>query len=251
MQTAPASASTAPQVRLSARLFGFLLVALAQVVAAAGLPVNGITTFALPVVAAVLVLTGWLRLTPQAWGAAVAVAVVGIGAQTVFAPPRIAEGFNVFLPGGALERELPADVYRALADAFDKQYPPDMRCDASRPGCWRHEGVPDRAYAFAADGVFGKVAMSRAVTSFDLSDPVWHRLGFINDSRYNWYPLSDVQRAHRDGRFWKGYDRWQFTMPWFVTIRVPAAYVGGRLCWRGDILWEGVDGHFIPAPGDG
>lgn len=251
MQTAPASASTAPQVRQNARQTGLKLVALALVVAAAGLPVNGITTFAPLVVAAVLVLTGCLRVTPQAWGAALAVAVVGIGAQMVFAPPRIDEGFNVFLPGGALERELPADVYRALAEAFDKQYPPDRRCDAAVFGCWRHEGKPDRAYAFAADGIFGKPAMSRAVTSFDLSDPVWHRLGFINDSRYNWYPLSDVQRARRDGRFWKGYDRWQLTMPWFVTIRLPAAYVGGQLCWRGDILWEGAGEHFTPATGGG
>lgn len=251
MQTAHATASTAPQTRQNTRQTGLKLVALALVVMATGLPINGVAIFALLVAAAVVVLTGWLRMTPQAWGAAVAVAVVGIGAQTVFAPPGIDEGFNVFLPGGALQRELPADVYRALAEAFDKQYPPEKRCDAAVFGCWRHEGKPDRAYAFAADGIVNKSDMSRVVTSFDLSDPIWHRLGFINDSRYNWYPVSDVQRAHRDGRFWKGYDRWQLTMPWFVTIRLPTAYVGGQLCWRGDILWEGADGHFTPAAGGG
>ncbi len=251
MQTAPASAASEPPDRQKARATGLKLVALGLAVAAAGLPVNDIAIYALLVVAAVVVLTGIVRLTPQAWGAAVAVAVVGIGAQAVFAPSRIDEGFNVFLPGGALQRQLPADVYRYLSAEFDKQYPPGKRCDASLPGCWRHEGEPDRAYAFAADGILDKSDMSRAVSSFDLSDPVWHRLGFINELRFNWYPLSDVQRAHRDGRFWKGTDRWQLTMPWFVTIRLPAAYVGGQLCWRGDILWEGAGEQFAPLHGDG
>lgn len=230
MQPASASAATEPQGRQKARQTGLKLVALGLAVAAAGLPVNGIAVYALLVVAAVVVLTGIVRVTPQAWGAAVAIVVVGIGAQLVFAPPRIDEGFNVFLPGGALQRDLPADVYRYMSEQFDKQYPPDKRCDAAIPGCWRNTGAPDRAYAFAADGIFDKSDMSRAVTSFDLSYPVWHRLGFINDSRYNWYPVSDVQRARRDGRFWKGTGRWQLTMPWFVTIQLPAAYVGGQLC---------------------
>ena len=35
--------------------------------------------------------------------------------QVLLAPPRIDEGHNVFLPGPALERGLPADVYRHLA----------------------------------------------------------------------------------------------------------------------------------------
>lgn len=247
MQTASATAATEPKSRQT----GLKLVALALAVAAAGLPVNGIAIYALLVAAAVVVLTGIVRVTPQAWGAAVAIVVVGIGAQAVFAPPRIDEGFNVFLPGAALQRDLPPDVYRYMSEQFDKRYPADKRCDAATPGCWRNTGAPDHAYAFAADGIFHKSDMSRAVTSFDLSDPVWHRLGFINDSRYNWYPLSDVQRAHRDGRFWKGYDRWQLTMPWFVTIRLPAAYAGGQLCWRGDVLWEGVGERFAPLHGEG
>ncbi|MBS0248047.1 MAG: hypothetical protein JSR61_15640 [Proteobacteria bacterium] len=251
MQSAPANASSEPQVRQKVRQTGLKLVVLALVVASAGPPIIDIAIYALLVVAAVAVFTGTVRATPQAWGAALAIAIVGIGAQAVFAPPRIAEGFNVFLPGGTLQRELPADVYRALADAFDKQYPPDKRCDAAIPGCWRHEGPPDRAFAFAADGIFHRSDMSRTVTSFDLSDPVWQRFGFINDMWLNWYPVSDVQRARRDGRFWKGYDRWRLTMPWFVTIRLPAAYAGGQLCWRGEILWEGADNHFAPASGDG
>jgi hypothetical protein len=247
MQDADASAQTGPQAPQT----GLKLVAFSLAVAVVGLPINAIAVYALLVLAAVAIFSGVVRVTPQAWGAAGAIAVVAIGAQIAFAPPRIDEGFNVFLPGGALERELPADVYRALSVEFDKQYPPDKRCDARTTGCWRGVGLPDRAYAFSADGIFRKSDLSRAVTRFDVADPVWHRLGFINEMRFNWYPVSDVQRARRDGRIWKGADRWQLTMPWFTMIRLPAAYVGGQLCWRGDILWEGAGERFTPISGGG
>ena len=240
MQDASASADSGP----AALQTGLKILALGLAVAVVGLPVNSIAIFALLVLAAVVIVSGVVRLKPQAWGAAAAIVVVGIGAQAVFAPPRIDEGFNAFLPGGALERELPPDVYRHLLSEFDRQYPPDKRCDATVSGCWRHGDAPDRAFAFSADGIFHPSDLSRAVTSLDAADPVWHRLGFINEMRFNWYPLSDVQRARRDGRFWKGYDRWQLTMPWFAMIRLPAAYVGGQLCWTGDVLWEGEGGRF-------
>ncbi|MCW5692749.1 MAG: hypothetical protein KIT48_10310 [Pseudolabrys sp.] len=220
---------------------------LALAVALVGLPIGNVAAYGLLVLAAVAIAAGTVRRAARAWVLAVVVAAAGMIAQFVLAPPRIDEGFNVFLPGGALQRELPSDVYRYLSAEFDKQYPPGKRCDAAVVGCWRHEGMPDRAFAFAADGILHPSDMSRSVTSFTLSDPVWHRLGFINESRYNWYPVSDIQRARRDGRFWKGAERWHLTMPWFTMIRVPPAYVGGQLCWRGDILWEGAEQHFAPV----
>ena len=242
MKDASASTDSGP----AALQIGLKILALGLAVAVAGLPVNSIGIFALLGLAAVVIVSGVVRLKAQAWGAAFAIVVVGIGAQAVFAPPRIDEGFNVFMPGGALERELPPDVYRFLSAQFDKQYPPDKHCDATANGCWRHGDPPDRAFAFSPDGIFQPSDLSRAVTSFDFADPVWHRLGVINEMRFNWYPLSDVQRARRDGRFWKGYDRWHFTMPWFTMIRLPAAYAGGQVCWTGDILWESEGGRFAP-----
>ena len=59
-----------------------------------------------------------------------------------------------------------------------------------------------------------------------------------------------MQRASRDRRFWMGLHRWHLTMPWFEAIRIPAAYVGGQLCWRGDVMWEGADEHFALWRGD-
>ncbi len=89
------------------------------------------------------------------------------------------------------------------------------------------------------------------MTELDFSDPVWLRLGFINEAHYNWYPGSDVQRAQRDRRFWMGWRRWHLTMPWYEMIRLPAAYVGGELCWRGELMWEGAGEHFSLWPGEG
>lgn len=223
---------------------GVKLAVLVLAVAAAGLPINDIAIYAALVLAAVAIFTGIAHLDPKRWATAVAIVVVAIGAQMALAPPRIDEGLNVFLPGGPMERDLPADVYRFMSAEFDRQYPAEKRCDPKAAGCWRSAGAPDRAYAFAADGIFHKSDLSRSVLRLDFSDPIWHRLGVINEMRFNWYPVSDVQRARRDGRAWKGYDRWHLTMPWFTMIRLPAAYVGGQLCWSGDILWEGAGERF-------
>jgi hypothetical protein len=88
------------------------------------------------------------------------------------------------------------------------------------------------------------------VTALDFADPVWLHLGFANDLRYNWTGETDVRRVQRDRRFWMGWDRWHFTMPWYEVVSLPAAYVGSELCWRGEVLWEGEGQHFLPLVGD-
>ncbi len=229
------------------------LAALVLGVAAVGLPVNNLADYALLTVLSVVIFSGEVSAQGRAWLAAVAIVAVAVAGQWGLAPPRIDEGHNVFLPGGssgALERGLPEQVYRHLADEFDAQYPPARRCGPSVPGCWHNGSFPDRVFAFSADGIFRKSAMSRSVTEIDFSDPVWLRLGFINEARYNWYPGSDIQRTQRDRRFWMGLHRWHLTMPWFEMIRLPAGVVGGELCWRGEVMWEGEGGHFALLPGD-
>ncbi len=230
------------------------LAVLLLAVAAVGLPINSLGGYALLTVLAVVTFSGEVRLDGRAWLAALAIVAVAIAGQIMLAPPRIDEGHNVFLPGGpnrALEKGLPAEVYRHMAVEFDKQYPPAKRCAPSVPGCWLGGGFPDRTFAFSADGIFHKSDLSRSVTEIDFSDPVWLRLGFINEAKYNWYPISDVQRSQRNRQFWMGLDRWRLTMPWFEMIRLPAAMVGGELCWRGELMWEGAGEHFSLWPGQG
>jgi hypothetical protein len=229
--------------------FGALILALAV----AGLPVNGIAVYALLLVYVLVVFTGEISARPRAWLAAFVVASVVVAGQFWLAPPRLDEGHNVFLPGGsteALKRGLPAEVYERLSTEFDQRYPPERHCKPDEAGCWLSSGFPDRTFAFSADGIFHKSDMSRSVTGLSFSNPVWLRLGFINELRYNWYPVSDLQRSVRDNRLWMGLDRWRLTTPWFEMIRLPAAFVGSEFCWQGDLMWEEADGHFSFSQGD-
>ena len=227
------------------------LAALLLALIAVGLPVNAPGSYALLLIAAVVLFSGEVSARGRAWAAAVATVAVAVAVQFLLAPPRIEEGHNVFLPDApVLQRGLPADVYREIAHEFDALYPPAVRCKPGSTGCWQDEGRPDRLYAFSADGIWHKSAASRAVTSLDFSDPVWLRLGFTNQLKYNWYSAApDVHRADRDRRFWMGLRRWHLAMPWFEMVRLPAAYAGGELCWRGEVLWEGADERFTRWPG--
>ena len=228
------------------------LAALLLALAAVGLPVNDVGSYALLLVATVVIFSGAVRASAGAWAAAVAIVAVAVAGQFLLAPPRIEEGHNVFLPSPALERGLPAEVYRHMANEFDAVYPPAVRCRPGSVGCWQDGGLPDSAFAFSADGIIHKTPLSRSVTAFDFSDPVWLRLGFTNETRYNWYTAApDVHRADRDRRFWMGLQRWHLTMPWYEMLRLPAAYVGGELCWRGEAMWEGAGEHFSLWPGEG
>ncbi|HEY5166956.1 MAG TPA: hypothetical protein VII80_04025, partial [Pseudolabrys sp.] len=228
------------------------LAALLLALAAVGLPVNDVGSYALLLVASLVIFSGEVRASAGAWAAAVAIVALAVAGQFLLAPPRIEEGHNVFLPSPALERGLPVEVYRHMANEFDAVYPPAVRCRPGSVGCWQDGGLPDSAFAFSADGIFHQTPLSRSVTELDFSDPVWLRLGFTNELRYNWYTAApDVHRADRDRRFWMGWRRWHLAMPWYEMIRLPAAFVGGELCWRGELMWESAGDHFARWPGDG
>ncbi len=206
------------------------LAALALAVVAIGLPVNHLSGYALLLIAAVLIFSGRLSLRPGRWLAAAAAVAVAALLPLIIAPAPIAQGSNVFLPnkrGNVFERQMPPEVYRIMKAEFEALYPPSVRCKPNSMGCWQDQGQPDRLYAFSADGVFGNPAYSRSVTGIDFSDPLWLRLGFVNDARYNWYTAApDLHRADRNRQFWMGLWRWRTTMPWFVMHQFPADYAG-------------------------
>ncbi len=254
------------------------LAALILVVAALGLPVNDPFGYALLVVATVLVVAGTVSARVAPWLAALAAVALCVLGQVLFAAPRIAEGHNVFLVddaevsahsresgnpgaaardpgsplargrtdrGSALAAGLPRAAFRLMAAEFDATYPPARRCARTQVGCWRGQSFPEQTFAFSADGIFDRAAYSRRVTGIDFSDPVWLRLGFINELGYNWNSqVSDVIRARRDRRSLAFLHQWTLAMPWFVLYRFPADFVGSALCWRGEVLWEGADGNF-------
>ena len=226
------------------------LAALVLLIAALGLPVNDLFRYALLVVATVAVVAGTVAARLAPWlGAITAVALCVLG-HILFPAPRIEEGHNVFLvdrADSALEAGLPRAAFRSMAAEFDATYPPARRCAPAQDGCWRAQGFPPHAFAFSADGIFDHPAYSRRVTGIDFSDPVWLRLGFINELAYNWNSqVSDLARASRDRRSLAFLRQWTLTMPWFVMYRFPADFVGSALCWRGEVLWEGAEEMFTP-----
>jgi hypothetical protein len=232
------------------RSFWARTAALLLIAGAFGLPINNVGTYGVLLVATVLIFCGRMAPVPRRWAIALACVIVAAVLPRVLAPPPISEGENLFLPGkpgNALERGLPADVYRFLQMQFDAVYPESVRCK-DEGACWSNMGFPDRLFAFSADGVFGSGGASRRVSKIDFSDPVWLRLGFVNDVVYNWgTDAPDVHRGDRDRRFWMGWGRWHIAMPFFLMYRFPAEYAGSQLCWRGDVLWPSGEGRYEPV----
>jgi hypothetical protein len=243
----PSGSRTAPGAKHQAWL---KFAALVLVVAGLGIPVNDLFRYGLLVIATVIVVAGAISCRRTRWIGAVAAAMLCALAQVWLAAPRIEEGHNAFLidgAGGALEASLPPAAFRFMAAEFDAKYPSARRCDPKQEGCWRGQAFPRQAFGFSADGIYDRKTMSRRVSGIDFSDPVWLRLGFINEHGYNWNSeVSDVTRASRERRSLALIHRWQLEMPWFVMYRFPAAFVGSALCWRGEVLWEGADERFEP-----
>src|SRR6266436_822648 len=247
--------------RRAAHQLWLKLAALVLVVAALGLPINDLFRYALLVIATVVVVTGTVGTRVAPWLAALAALALCMLGQLLFPAPRIEEGHNVFLlddtrenlsahsrgrtDGEGFASGLPREVFRHMAAEFDATYPRERRCAPNEDGCWRGQAFPAKSFAFSADGIFQHPAYSRGVTGIDFSDPVWLRLGFINELSYNWNSqVSELARAHRDRRSLAFLHQWTLAMPWFVMYRFPADFIGSQLCWRGEVLWEGDDEHF-------
>jgi hypothetical protein len=224
------------------------LAAIGLAVAAVGLPINNLYAYALLAVATLAAFTGLITTSAKRWLAATALALAVLGLHLLAPSPRIEEGHNAFLvdkPGGALEAGLPREAFRIMAAQFDAAYPPAKRCRQGEIACWGFAGLKDRTFAFAADGVFDRPAYSRRVTAIDFDNPIWLRLGFVNDQSVNFLGREgELERLHRDRRSLAIFGRWRLLLPWFVMVRFPAEFAGGKLCWRGEVLWEGANERF-------
>ena len=229
-----------------------LLVAV-PLLAVIGLPINDLFYFLLLLIFVVVLAVSHVTSRRRLWIAATIIALIAIAGKSTIGPPKIEEGHNIFLPGGAdnaLAERLPSDIYRAMAAEFDRAYPPGVRCQPGASWCWQNSERPKQAYAFSFDGVYDKPAYSRRVTGIDFSDAEWQRLGFVNELAHNWYTKSerDVRRGrHRHGLQGR-LNPWDITMPHFVMFSFPAAFAGSQLCWRGTVLWEGPGESFAALP---
>jgi hypothetical protein len=224
------------------------LVVIGLAVVAIGLPINSLYGYALLAATALIVFTGLVATSPARWLLAIGLALTVLAAHVFLPPPRIDEGHNAFLigePGGALEHGLPRDAFRVMAEQFNAAYPPGKRCRQGEYGCWGAGGLKDQTFAFAADGAFDRPAYSRRVTGVDFDNPIWLRLGFVNDLSLNFIGREgELERLRRDRRSLAIFGRWRLMNPYFVMYRFPADFTGGSLCWRGEVLWEGANEQF-------
>ena len=237
--TAQPSASSSVLLRLAVMVLAVTTV---------GLPVNTLTAYGLLAAAALIVFTGQVAVEAGRWTTAIMLTFAVLALHVLAPSPRIEEGHNAFLidkGGGALETGLPREAFRIMAAQFDAAYPPATRCREGSIDCWGTLGLKDRTYAFAADGALDHPAYSRRVTTIDFDNPVWLRLGFVNDQSLNFVGRpGELERASRDRRSLAIFGRWRVLLPWFVMVRFPAEFTGSRLCWRGEVLWEGANEQF-------
>lgn len=227
-------------------LLKLAVIALAAI--AVGLPVNNLYAYGLLAAAALILFTGSVTTNVTRWLAALALVLLVLAQHIVLPAPRIEEGHNAFLidkPGGALETGLPPAAFRIMVEQFDAAYPPERRCRQGEYGCWGAGGLRHETFAFAADGALDRPVFSRRVTGIDFDNPIWLRLGFVNDLSLNIVGREgELERMRRDRRSLAIFNRWRVLLPYFVMVRFPADFTGGRLCWRGELLWEGANEQF-------
>ncbi|TKW78768.1 MAG: hypothetical protein DI543_08705, partial [Bradyrhizobium icense] len=203
------------------------LAAILLALAAAGIPVNEPARLVVFFLAAIWLGTGRLQLGVRNWIAALAVLVLAMIGSRVIPVPQIQEGHNLFLrvaDGEVLERELPVPVYARMRALFDLQYPQGSRC-SDRLGCWAKPTVmPDRAFAFSADGAWSAPKWSRVVSGISFDGLRSLRLGDINRIKYNYWRIEpqDIDRTQA---------------PYFVAWEIPDRLAGSSLCWRGETMW--------------
>lgn len=222
------------------------LAALGFVLAGLGLPLNDLFRYALLLLAAVAIFGGGISRQPVRWLGAAAIVALTLAVQHFWPAPRLDEGHNVIMTEGSNGTPgvgLPADAFRQMAAEFDLQYPAERRCNPTEFGCWRASPLPARPYAFSADSIYSGTESSRRVTGIDFADPVWQRLGFLNEQQYNWTGTSDIRRGKR-APWWMVLHPWPVATPYFVMLRMPADFISSRLCWRGVVLWEDAGERF-------
>ncbi len=224
--------------------FAFKIFLALLVAACLGLPVNTPWHFILLLAALVaIVALPAASLAPRKVAFIFAVLAAAVLLNHALPRASIEEGHNVFLPEGGrssvLPEQLPPFVYTRMKQEFDRAYPPEKRCDANAPGCWRStwNGMkPVQApYAQSLDDVFRKAKYSRVVDGIDFSNLEELRGGFVNDIYYHWWD-GDIKRS---------------TMPYFVMYEMNDRLADSQLCWQGMVLWEQEGGRFDQLLHDG
>ena len=157
------------------------------------------TTRAADLAVVLIVVCGDVRTHPRAWMQALGLVIFVVIAQRFCRRRESRRGTMFFCRARRSRKRLPADVYRQMTCR--------VRCAISARATLRPEAtglLAERWFPGSAFCIFGRqhLAQSRThrarSTALDFDDPVWLRLGFVNDLRYNW--TSGQRREARDTR---------------------------------------------------
>ena len=221
------------------------LAVLSLVFVTLGLPVADFWRFLLLTLAVMVICFGQVRIQPARWALAIIVVLVAVTLDWFAPGPRIEEGHNVYLPGGAgaesFERELPGDVHAAMLEIFNRAYRDGRSSIGSVDWLtnpkFKKPGVLTRAFARSADGFWQRPKYSRIVESIQFSSQNQARLDIINLKAFNFYDRSR-RRTYVPPNFDNSSPITRLAMPFFVMFEVGPSLIGGETCWRGNVLWE-------------
>lgn len=201
-----------------------------------GLPVNSLFCIAALALFTFVVAAGELRpVTPHRRRLA---ALVVICLAVKYAPPAnlIEEGYNLFVPNQAnMDRIytplMPAHVLAAFLADYSRENG-TVTCDrqarfpwGSPAPCMDQLILDGRLFARSADDLFRTEPFSRRLGEVEVGAGKPFAADIFFDPRWAWHIF--VENPNRT------------PVSFYSSYRIPSAWVGGTLCWKGSIYWEG------------
>ena len=198
-----------------------------------GLPINKLPFYILFIFALIIITQNKPKSSTKNWLIAIAlVLLINIVNSFILPTLKIEEGFNYFVynkRGEVLEKNLPPPIFHFMKKALRDEYPKQGPCE-DKDYCWgdaiKYKG-PKEVFAFSGDAIWQKPKYSRIVDNIYFNNQQELRIDVINSDEANWLDLwpkrSIIARTQ---------------IPYFVMYEFPKEAIGGKLCWRGDILWE-------------
>jgi hypothetical protein len=221
-----------------------------------GLPITDLWRFLLIVATTIGVCFGTPSNQARRWLLAFAITILGIAAGRLLPTTQIEEGENVYVPLGhnleVFERELPTDANALLKAEFDRTY---LTAGESSGAAFTGVLHPiEHAFSPSADALWQSPKYSRVLDALSFRNQEQARIGAINRLLYNFYrvrehshapdtvELEDNPNLYAQKIIGPDIDRSR--MPFFIMAEPNPALLGGKICWRGGVLWEQEKSHF-------
>jgi hypothetical protein len=244
--------------RLVAVTAGLTIVGLALLIL--GVPITDPWRFVLLVGAIMAVCFGQVRPWGARWWLAFAITFGVVAANWLMPSPQIQEGHNVYIPVGenlkVFQDELPAEAQAIMKSLFDRAYFINTEGLPGSPDWWQYSAFTkpghftEHAFAASSDALWQHPKYSRIVDTIDFRSQEQARIGAINLAHYNFYPARTKPKQQKPHNFSTASRIDRRAMPYFVMAEINANLVGGKTCWRGDVLWEEAEEKFSFAHND-